>query len=140
MTVLVPQRSPCDCGVACLAMLTGRDYDDVVAVVGDAFDPERGLESEQTALNRLGFSCTFQDGEPVGDYIVHSKPFCISSSYLRFMLWGRRALVTVPSLNYNGGAHMVYFDGRDVFDPSTLKRYERYKQLEPTSLVLFRER
>ena len=55
------------------------------------------------------------------------------------MLWGRRALVTVPSLNIPKGWHMVYFDGLNVFDPSLAKTYEHVTQLEPNELVLFRE-
>lgn len=139
VTTLVKQRTDVDCGVACLAMATGRDYDDVVAAVGDAFDPNLGLEQEQKALTRLGFTFAYDKGEPVGDVVCLRRDWCISPAFFRRLLWGRRALVTVPSLNNVGGWHMVFFDGVWVHDPSLKKTYSEPSQLEPNELVLFNE-
>src|SRR5262249_28678854 len=63
----------------------------------------------------------------------------IAPAYFLKFTWGRRALVTVPSLNNEGGHHMVLWSGREVFDPSTRKRYERWQDLRPSEIVLFRE-
>ena len=121
-----------------MAMLTGRDYEDVLATVGDAFEPERGMRYDQDALKRLGFAYTFQNGHPVGDVVCRHRGI-LSAEAFRGFAWGRRALLSVPSLNREGGWHMVYYDGRAVFDPSPLKSYRCFEELMPDELVLFRE-
>jgi hypothetical protein len=45
------------------------------------------------------------------------------------MLWKRRALIQVPSLNVEGAWHVVYWDGTEVFDPSTKQVYRWLDQL-----------
>lgn len=139
MTTLIKQRTDIDCGVAALAMASGRDYDDVITTIGDAYDEDIGLQRVQEALKRLGFKNEFANGEPIGDIVCLSRDWCITPAFFRRLIWGRRALVTVPSLNTKGVWHMVYFDGSHVFDPSPKQTYTEYKQLEPNELVLFRE-
>lgn len=36
---------------------------------------------------------------------------------VKAMLWQRRAVLSVNSLNNNGGSHAVYWDGEKVYDP-----------------------
>lgn len=139
MTEIVPQRTPHDCSICSMAMLTGRTYEDVLETVGDTFDPKGGMRLEQKALQRLGFKYTHENGEAVGDIVCTHRGFYISPEFYRSMAWGRRALMTVPSLNRPGGFHMIYWDGRRVFDPSMMKTYTEWKQLLPDELVLFRE-
>jgi hypothetical protein len=140
MTILIKQRTPTDCGVCSLAMATGRTYEDVLGAVGDCYDAARGMRYMGSALERLGFSYAFQNGEPVGDIVVMQREWSLSPKLYRRMIWGRRALVSVPSLNNEGGWHLIYFDGEAVFDPSPLKTYTAFEQLEPEEIVLFRQR
>lgn len=139
-TNLVEQRGPSDCVIAAIAMAVGRTYEDVLQAAGDEFDPERGCRNDQAVLARLGLRYTFKNGEPDGDIVCRRKEYCISPDFYRGMIWGRRALVTVPSLNIAGGHHMVFYDGHQVFDPNppTKKRYTDFAQLQPTDVVLFR--
>lgn len=139
MTKLIQQRTAHDCAICCMAMLTGRTYEDVIGAVGDAFDPDRGMRREQEALKRLGFAYTFENGEPTGDIVCKHRGWVLDPKFFRDFAWGRRALLSVPSLNYPDGWHMIYWDGVTVFDPSTLKTYERWDQLRPEEMVLFRE-
>ena len=139
MSALIKQRTPHDCVICSLAMLTGRSYEDVVAAIGDVFDPERGVRYEQKALERLGFSCRFENGEPAGDFVSLHRAYAFSPQFFRSLAWGRRALVSVPSLNYPDGSHMIYWDGIAVLDPSDKKTYQRFDELLPEELVLFRE-
>jgi len=136
---LVRQRCLTDCGVCCLAMASGRPYEDVLAAIGDAYDPEKGMRYTGDALKRLGFAYTFENGEAVGDIVVRRRGFEISPEYFRAMAWGRRALLSVPSLNRENAWHMIYWDGRHVFDPSTARTYTSFADLKPEELVLFRE-
>ncbi len=54
------------------------------------------------------------------------------------LLWGRRALVQVKSKNYEGQSHMVFWNGRKVFDPSPLRTFE-WNEVEPQHVWLFNE-
>jgi hypothetical protein len=139
MTMLVQQRTPHDCAICCMAMLTGRAYEDVLATVGDAFDPEKGMGHEGQALERLGFDHTFANGVPVGDFTCCHRGYAVSPEFFRDFAWGRRALMNVPSLNRPGGWHMIYWDGAKVWDPSILKTYDQWAQLRPEEMVIFRE-
>lgn len=140
MTALIEQRGGSDCVIAAIAMALGRPYEDVLEAAADEFDPAKGCRNEQKVLERLGLRYTFENGEPVGDIVCRRKDWCLSPDFYRAMIWGRPALVTVPSLNIPGGHHMVFYDGHQVPDPNppTKKRYTEFSQLEPTNVVLFR--
>jgi len=142
MTLLIQQRTPSDCAICCMAMLTGRSYEDVLAAVGDAFDPEKGMRYEQKALQRLGFSHAYRNGKPIGDISCQHRGYQVSPEYFLDFTWGRRALITVPSLNIADRHHMVYWDGNSLFDPNPppKRTYERWDELKPDEIVLFRER
>ena len=138
MTALVKQRTGHDCVVCCLAMLTGRAYEDVLAALGDTFDPKRGVCDDHGALERLDFDMAFDAGDRLGEAVVrHRGP--LAPVYFGRMAWGRRALLSVPSLNNPGGWHMVYYDGRRLFDPSPNEIYETFEGLPVETMALFRE-
>ena len=105
--------------------------DDVLAVIGDAFDPVKGMRREQTALKRLGFD--------EGSFIHLHRDWCITPEAFRRLSWKRRALITVPSLNIPEGWHMVYSDGRQLYDPSVGITYEAWDRLLPDEIILFDE-
>jgi hypothetical protein len=139
MTELVIQRTTHDCSPCCLAMALELPYDQIISLAGKDFDPEKGMWSVQGVLERAGLSHAYENGHPVGDFVQRHRGYEISAAYFRDLAWGRRALLSVPSLNF-GGHHMVFFDGRKVWDPSPLKTYTDFSQLLPDELVLFRER
>jgi len=136
MTIYVPQRLTSDCSICCMAMLTGRPYEEVLEAAGDDFVPagdRSGMWSVHGALKKLGF------GED--DFIELRKGYEISPEYFLGIAWGRRALLSVPSLNKENGWHHVYCDGTSetIFDPSTRKQYTHWDQLKPQTIVIFRE-
>lgn len=141
MTVLVQQRTTSDCSICCFAMALGRTYEDVIATVGPHFDPAKGLANEYEALKDLGLKCKFENGEPTDEteFLVKRRDWCIHPQMIRSWCWGRRAIITVPSLNIEDGFHVVYYDGKDLFDPSREKRYEKFTDLFPDEAVIFRE-
>jgi len=138
MTTLVKQRTRMDCAICCMAMLTGRDYDDVMAAVGDAFDQVKGMRYDQKALKRLGFRFSYENGQPAGDAVVRLRGIMAPEFFL-CLAWGRRALISVPSLNTPDSFHMVFYDGRRVFDPAPKKTYRAFADLRPNEMVLFRK-
>jgi hypothetical protein len=139
MTKLVQQRNLTDCVICSLAMATDLSYETVLEKVGDLYDIKEGLRYESKALNRLGFSNEYENGQSIGDFTTYYRGFYISPEFFLSTAWGRRALLSVPSLNFAGKWHMLYVDGRKVYDPSTLDRYERYDQLKPEYITVFRE-
>jgi hypothetical protein len=138
MTNYVPQLTPHDCAICCLAMLTDHSYERTLELVGDTFDSKRGMRMEQEALERLGFKGEYDNGNPVGDFVALYVGI-MSPKFFRNMAWGRRALLSVPSLNFEGGWHMVYSNGHQLFGPSQMKQYMKFEDLLPSNMVVFRE-
>jgi len=139
MPSLIQQRTPHDCAICCMAMLTGRTYEDVMTIAGSDFDPERGMRNEHAMLDRLGFKYTFENGHAVGDMVAMHRAYALSPDFFRGFAWGRRALLSVPSLNYPGQWHMVFYDGHTLFDPSPGRTYARFEDLLPEEIIIFRE-
>lgn len=142
MTELIKQRTPHDCAVACMAMLQGWTWECTNEVVGHLVEYEkhpRGMRHEQEAIRLLGYESKYDNGHAVGDVIFTHRPYGIAPEYYRDMAWGRRALLTVPSLNIPNGHHMVYYDGHQLYDPSTKLTYSSFTQLMPSEIIVFRE-
>lgn len=140
MTYLVRQRGPSDCGVAAIAMFTGRTYEEVWAA-GRAtghFHPKKGMHSCGQVLERLGFyhdnlgrgarPAPNPDGHPFRSLtLLLFASDVLHPNVARQFLWGRRALLSIVSLN-NGpdGRHLVYFDGERVLDPQEGRRGKKF--------------
>ncbi len=95
MTTLVQQRNDSDCVIACLAMWTGRDYDEVAASV--------------VRLN--GGVCLWEA-------VTYLRS--VGQQARRSIWWfhTHRAILDLPSVNFVGGMHAVYWDGEQIFDPN----------------------
>jgi hypothetical protein len=143
MTDLIRQRTPHQCAIATVAMATGWDYDEVLdaGLSSGGFTEDEGCRHYSKMLEALGYSYRFVNGEPVGDFVVLSRAYAISAEFFRSQAWGRRAILSVPSLAKPGGWHSVYWDGRQVFDPNLPghKLYAGFDELLPSEMVLFRE-
>lgn len=131
---LVQQRATYDCVLACLAMATGKDY-------GLIFGPDFCAEVEKA------------QGTGKGD--LHERAFALAgleakrdsisvycgmapTQIVKKLLWGRRALVQVPSLNFEGASHYVYWNGECVLDPSTKQRYHWLDSMAPEWVALLK--
>lgn len=120
-------------------MATGRTYEDVITAAGDNYS-DKGVRREGEIIKALGFEQKYNGTrEPTGDFLGLHRPWGIGPEFYRRMIWGRRALVSVPSLNNEGGYHMIFWDGSNVLDPSLKKTYRTIEELNPTEIVLFRE-
>lgn len=145
---LINQKKPDDCAVCCMTMLTGRDYEDVYKTIGDAYVKGKGMVNDEAAMERLGYKKRRIPSKRVEgaykveyvDFKVLFKPHEISPEYFRGMVWGRRALITAPSLNVEGGAHMIYWHYDKLFDPSNKKTYTKLEDVKPKELILFLEK
>ena len=146
---LIKQKLSSDCGICCLAMLTGIQHKKVIKLIGDCWNNEEGLGGLSESLIRLGFKTkkvkikfssgkTYNIEQPINFKVIRYRDE-ISHSYFTNQVWGRRALLTVPSLNYKNGYHLVYWHYNKLYDPSTKKIYKNLDELKPTQIAIFME-
>lgn len=146
MTIHVLQKTNHDCMLACIAMAAGKtheelwtqeDIDELVAMKGSSDDHTR------TLLEKAGFE-PYVNGEiskivwSINIWDSHSR-----EPFVQRLLSGRRAIISVPSLNNYGGWHVVYWDGHKLYDPNYLKEEKQYyrwiDQLAPRKIWIFDE-
>ena len=128
-------------------MVVGVSYEEVVEVT--KMDPNKG-HSFHEIFDKFGFSKEYYAGDPIGDF-VNLNVGILAPSFFRMLAWGRKAIMSVPSINYDrdpeystqrpglhSGKHAIYFDGWRVWDPSPRKKYTKFSDLLPDEMVLFR--
>lgn len=109
MTTLVQQKSGNDCVLAAVAMALGKTWEELWT-----------QEDLNTAIEKKGLN--------TGDYLERAglvREQDYRSVYLNGvdmqavyrLLWKRRAVLSVHSLNNEGGSHAVYWDGEKLWDP-----------------------
>lgn len=111
------QREEDDCTICAIVMATGLPYEAVMAQAktssgGYRYGGTPGVMSPKGVLIDLGFAAKRLGCEGDGQ-----------GAGVRGALWGRRAILSVPSLNGFKGHHDVYWDGHRVRDPSPKARY-----------------
>lgn len=96
----VYQRSPDDCMICALAMLTGRTYEEVVAaaLAHDPAFPVQGPLSHSILRS-----------------VAHGWGFMLLSGI--YMLWSSPGIVGVLSPTIPGTGHAVFWDGEKIIDP-----------------------
>lgn len=134
---MIKQRGTTDCSVATVAMAADVPYETVLektpADVVEILLSKGCLDKHMSAmLNALGYE-NFVDYERR----IFSCHYA-TTSFTRNMLWGRRAILTVMSKNVRDGQHNIYWDGRQLFDPSPLQVYY-WHEVEPIEIIFFDE-
>lgn len=109
-TIHIQQRSNNDCALAAIAMAAGKErwsdlwtQDDLDAVI-----KSKGVSDLGPYLERAGI-----DSSKYKQVYTYNFP----TEELARLLWGRRALVSIASLNTESSNHLVYWDGTQVWDP-----------------------
>lgn len=133
MTTLIQQRSGNDCVLASIAMARGAaawadvwtdsDLERVIA--------SKGVSGYEPWLEQAGFK-----PHQFKEIQIWNAT---DQSIVRQLLWHRRALLSVHSLNIDQGHHMVFWDGFEVFDPSPLRSYAWLHSMTITRIVLLDE-
>lgn len=114
--VVERQRADDDCTICSIAMATGLPYERVMEVAaqsvgGYRYQGKPGTMSPKGVLIDLGIEA------------VRVGVEAIQPATLKRLLWGRRAILSVPSINGFAGHHDVYWDGRVICDPSHKATY-----------------
>lgn len=133
MTRLVQQRTDDDCTLCCIAMATSLSYESVRASAEKArlgYKAGFGTRSVWWVMRELGF-----DVKAIGAPDTGAGALC------RDLIWGRRAIVSLPSLNEWRGHHDLYWDGQQLHDPSTKLTYppDALTRSVPIGVVIFDE-
>jgi hypothetical protein len=135
---LVKQRTDFDCSLAAMAMVLGKDYDEV-------WKPEDTLAVSGGEDGKGYFG--------VGDYApwlmrlnlikhvdwVERYTATSNQKLVKDMIKWRRALLSVNSLNNEAGLHAVYWDGDKLYDPSNKNCYAYLSTVTINSLILFKQ-
>jgi hypothetical protein len=135
MTTLIQQRSPSDCVLAAMAMALGFTAwehawteEDLQKVV-----ESKGISDFDPWLSRHGLKAR----EDYFEFHVWDQ----AVRQVRCMLWRRRALLSVDSLNLDGGSHMIYWDGTRIWDPNEGKEgklaFRHLSSCHISNVVLF---
>jgi hypothetical protein len=140
---LIHQRTDDDCTLCCIAMATGLTYEQVAEGAKRArmgYVPGKGTRSTYFVLQELGFASKVL-------FALERKaivPGMIADPQriLATCIWGRRAIVSLPSLNGWPGHHDVYWDGHVLHDPNTkpnLYATADLDSVDPEQVVILNE-
>lgn len=116
-------------------MATGHTYEEVMekGLATKAFHPEDGCSREYSILEALGLKQS-----------VHFRVMwhgVLDPNWFKDIAWGRRAIMSVPSLNKENGWHSIYWTGAEIVDPSGQKTYAAtdWARLKPREIIIFNE-
>ena len=125
MTKRINQKNPADCVVCCLAMYLGTTYKELLirypCLVERITNVRQGgvnLYEEQLMI----FAAT---GKGMIHMQIHYDWDNTRQAEVMEMLAGKKAILSVRSLNVEDAAHAVFWDGNKVLDPSNKKRYTK---------------
>jgi hypothetical protein len=111
MTTLIQQRTSSDCVLACIAMAAGAESWDQVWTQADA---DKVVESK--GVSPFDYSDWGARAGLKFDYC--SIYDTMSQKIVKYLLKGQRAILSVESLNIDGGSHAVFWDGNRLWDPN----------------------
>lgn len=128
-----------DCFLCCAAMALGLTYDEAWRRAGDLqpvfLSDGKGPRDKQCDLLLLRLGGLERN---VDYHVLFMMPEYATPGFLRNILWGRRALAQVPSKNFAGEQHIVYWDGRGLHDPSNLRCWF-WDEVSPIYVWIFLE-
>lgn len=135
------QRGLYDCALASTASLAGVVYEDAFTPEWQAHIEEKkgtyGADIEKT-FSMAGLACkhiTNYFGKGDSDGTIAIRRHVING-----LLWGRRALLQVPSINYESTSHLIVWNYDEVWDPSNLKVYTSLDDVVPEHIWILSER
>jgi len=128
---IVKQKGESDCVLASLAMVTGRPYS---SMFKPAFRAK--IEAERGCCNDLFKQAMKLAGLVEGENVKCVYTQNLDKSFIQALVWKRKAMIQVTSLNIAKGEHMIYWDGQELFDPSNKQVYKFIENIRPTYVWL----
>jgi hypothetical protein len=124
MIKVVKQRAVSDCVLACLAMASGKDYTTIFS--------KKLIKSIEKAGGAHGD--TLDQAYSAAGYVkdktytdVYTAQANVST--IKALIWKRKAMLQVDSLNFDGGMHLIFWDGDKIIDPSNKQTYKFIKNI-----------
>lgn len=130
---MIKQRATFDCFLACLAMATNRPYEEM-------FDPEfcAKIEKAKGTGGKDMDEAIRLSGLTEEDYkCIYSEGLRTSGNFKQ-ILWGRKAIIQVPSLNIEEGMHCIFWTGSEILDPSNKQVYHWLSHVSPVYVWIFK--
>jgi ABC-type bacteriocin/lantibiotic exporter with double-glycine peptidase domain len=124
MTKVVKQKTKNDCALACLAMVSGKNYDKIFKK-----SLIKAIEKAGTATGD-NLDAAYKAAGYIKDEtykVLYTAQD--NANTVRSMIWKRKALLQVDSLNYEGGMHLIFWDGEKLIDPSNHQTYKFIKNI-----------
>lgn len=142
MTQRINQQGEQDCYLCCLCMALGISYEEMTSKLGA--ETVQRIQRTGTYNEDIALVYRLLDLKKGIDYKTFYRHdiktgYGSSAEFARDVLWGRRALVQVNSLNNEGGQHLIYWDGFELLDPSNKKTYI-WDIVQPLYITIFNER
>lgn len=127
---MIKQRATSDCFLACLAMATNRPYEEM-------FNPEfcAKIEKAKGSSGKDLDEAIRLSGLTSEDY----KCIYVEGGNFKQILWGRKAIIQVPSLNIEDGQHCIFWTGNEILDPSNKQIYRWLFHIFPVYVWIFNE-
>lgn len=130
---MIRQRTSFDCGIASMANLFGVTYEEIAAFF--SFKTDEDCSTGPIDAANIGILLrrpvvAIETVEMFENYnvcewyakTIDARPVMRTPGVWRFLA-GRRAIVTVTSLNHKDTHHVVFWDGDRLCDPSNKKRH-----------------
>lgn len=130
---IIQQRNDNDCMLAAIATVLGREYDDlwtpafVERVIAEK-GCNAGLSTEALAVAGL------KENRDYWHIYTHQ-----SNAWTKALLKGRRAIISVNSLNNQHGSHAVAWDGANLLDVSNKQAYRYLSSVVINTVWIFNE-
>lgn len=130
---MIKQLGKSDCILACIAMAANKTYAECFSnEFIEKIQTLKGCHGDMidTAFKTAGFE---KDKDYKKIYTFNKDIYLI-----RPLLWGRKAIFQVPSLNYPDTEHAIFCtNAGEILDPSTLQTYTNLNQIFPTYTWVF---
>lgn len=135
---MIKQITPHDCWPTCLAMALGITHAKMRATIGKTLWQEVKKNGSQYDVKKKMLA-KFNLHQNHDYWVLFPSSNHVASYFLRNILAGRRAIISVMSKNVRDGHHAIYWDGSTLFDPSPRNVYT-WEEVEAHGVLIFNER
>lgn len=133
---MIKQRNLKDCAICSLAMFLDLPYAEIKrdVISHHAMQSERRFtgttdETEMAILWKYGAKIKAYHQTELAMRTVRGKWVAVKPKRINFkkVIGKKRAIISVPSLNFKDFGHAIFWDGKKLYDPSNLKKYTAEK-------------
>lgn len=130
---MIKQRNYKDCGICSLAMLLDKPYHVINKDVRSLHKikyPNKKFDGIDDTIEQM---IAWKHGFKFKTHVDIDWKFDFKKGYwakvagkkynIKKLVGNKKSILSVPSINFKGYGHCIYWDGEKLHDPSNLKRY-----------------